>query len=117
MWFAFLDGGNPFVSRKSFGPCHNHNAQSRSFGRAGRRRYALARPSLELGKSHEFGRDEGFAKSGARPYRISVSTCGQLLRFSYRFPPVTANEPAAIPARAAVRQSSPRYQAASTAAI
>jgi len=37
----------------------------------------LTRPSLGLAKPHEVGRDEGFAKSGAHPYRQRHICCFQ----------------------------------------
>ena len=49
-------------------------------GRTGRRRWALARPSLRLAKLHEFGRDEGLAKSGVHPYRRRTSESSSLPR-------------------------------------
>src|SRR5258708_26645223 len=57
---------------------------SKLHGRAGRRRFALARPRFSIGHAVELCRDVGLAQSGARPYRFSSKGETDTSRYTLR---------------------------------
>ena len=59
--------------------CNCANGPRTMVGGAGRRRFAMARPSRKVFRIAELGRDVGLAESGAPPYRRFLNFIGWMV--------------------------------------
>jgi hypothetical protein len=64
-----------FYSRQLNGASEHFSPERGEYLSPGRRRCALARPSLESGKAESPGRDVGLAESGFQPWVSAMQEC------------------------------------------